>query len=799
MSSLFNLATATAAGGHRNRLGYQISRSVRLRASATGYFSRSAYPVASAGTQWTLSMWVKRGTLGTQTDLFSFVSTAGSAQQAGIQFDSNNNIRWWQYVSPSYAFQKITTAVFRDPSAWYHLVFVYDTTLATAADRCQVWVNGVRLTAFSTSTDPTQNLVTYYKNGTHYPHLGAENRNASSALSPFDGYMTEVNFIDGQALTPSSFGETSLVTGVWQPKRYTGTYGTNGFDIDFSDNSAATAAAIGKDYSGNGNNWTPNNISVTAGVTFDSMLDVPTQFGDGGNGRGNYVVFNPVNVSGGGTTTITDGSLATSVGSTTTYGKVLGSIGMSTGKWYWEVTVTAVGGAGNIGIGDGTAPSASFGLGGVAGEIAYQSSGNKYTNNSGTAYGASYTTNDVIGVAYDADAGSITFYKNNASQGAITGFSGTKFPAVGSGGGTNPQYAANFGQRPFTYTPPSGFKALNTQNLSTPTILRGNQYFDVSTWSGNASTRSIVNDAAMQPDLVWIKKRGGGTTPTRDHRLFDAVRGATLYLSSNATGAEITETDGLTAFNSNGFTLGASDGVNGTTGGTGTYVGWQWKEGATQGFDIVTYTGTGANRTVSHSLGVTPSMIIVKARNLPNSIARSWSVWHTALAATEVIFLNQTSAKQTGATTYWNSTLPTSSVFSLGDEPTVNGAVGTVGEYVAYLFSEVAGFSKFGSYTGNGAADGPFVFTGFRPRFVMWKRSDATANWFLMDSSRTPANPVNLELYADQSNAEVTFTDCDFVSNGFKLRTSDSSRNASGGTYIFAAFAENPFKNALAR
>jgi hypothetical protein len=216
------------------------------------------------------------------------------------------------------------------------------------------------------------------------------------------------------------------------------------------------------DQSPQGNNWTPNNISGVTGSTLDFMTDVPTLTSAT---AANYAVFNPVNVSGGGTTTITNGNLATSVGSTTTYGKVLGSIGMSTGKWYWEVTVTAVGGAGNIGIGDGTAPSASFGLGGVAGEISYQSSGNKYTNNSGTAYGATYTTNDIIGVAYDADAGSITFYKNNASQGAITGFSGTKFAAVGSGGGTNPQYAINFGQRPLTYTPPSGFVALNTFNL----------------------------------------------------------------------------------------------------------------------------------------------------------------------------------------------------------------------------------------------------------------------------------------------------------------------------------------------
>jgi hypothetical protein len=434
-----NLLLASQGGG------YQISRSVRLRSSASAYFNRTL-STPTSNTTWTLSCWLKRGAL-SNGGLF-----AESTGFAGIYFASDK-IR---VMNNAGGLAIETTAVFRDPSAWAHFV------VRSNGTNIKAYWNSVEVGSY-TGTITLLNAAT-----SHF--IGRYSSNY------FDGYLTEVNFIDGQALDPSYFGETNTTTGVWQPKKYAGTYGTNGFYLNFSDNSAATAAAIGKDNSGNGNNWTPNNISVTAGVTYDSMIDVPTQWADGGNGRGNYAVLNPVNVSGGGTTTITDGNLATSVGSTTTYGKVLGSVGMSTGKWYWEVLVTAVGGAGNIGIGDGTAPSGSFGLGGVAGELSYQSSGNKYTNNSGTAYGASYTTNDIIGVAYDADAGSITFYKNNTSQGAITGFSGTKYAAVGSGGGTNPQYAINFGQRPFTYTPPTGFKALNTLNLPEPTILKGNQY-----------------------------------------------------------------------------------------------------------------------------------------------------------------------------------------------------------------------------------------------------------------------------------------------------------------------------------
>jgi hypothetical protein len=789
MSSLFSLASATVGGGHRNRAGYRIDRSVRLRSSASAYFART-FTTPTNNLKWTCSAWVKRGLLGTAQTILGGASSGTG--QFPLYFTASDQIAFYDSDGVSTFYQIGTTAVFRDPSAWYHIVMVFDSANATQANRLILYINGVSQTLSSIGGSPggllPLNRPSYFNATSAANNIGCYFI-SSAANNPLDGYLTEINFIDGQALTPASFGETDAVTGVWKPKKYAGTYGTNGFYLNFSDNSAANAEAIGKDNSGNGNNWTPNNISVTAGVTYDSMLDVPTQWGDGGNGRGNYAVLNPVNVSGGGTTTITDGNLATSVGSTTTYGKVLGSVGMSTGKWYWEVLVTAVGGAGNIGIGDGTAPSGSFGLGGVAGELSYQSSGNKYTNNSSTAYGASYTTNDIIGVAYDADAGSITFYKNNTSQGAITGFSGTKYAAVGSGGGTNPQYAINFGQRPFTYTPPTGFKALNTLNLPEPTILKGNQYFDATTYTGQSTSLSVTNSGSMQPDFVWIKKRNGAT----DHNLTDAVRGTNKNLISNSTAAEDT-TARLTSFDSGGFTLaGAFDNTN-LSGST--YVGWQWKEGATQGFDIVTYTGTGVARTVAHSLGVAPSMMIVKNRT--TAVAGAWPVYHQAIGATNYLFLDLTDAQSSVATPF-NDTAPTSTVFSVDGGDRVNKSGNGI---VAYLFAEVAGFSKFGSYTGNGSADGPFVFCGFRPRWIMFKKSSATDDWIIYDTERDAYNVASKNLYANGSFAEDSNTTnraADILSNGFKIRSSGTYLNGSGATFIFAAFAEHPFKNALAR
>lgn len=769
--------------------GYQISRSVRLRSSASAYFNRT--PAAAGNLQkYTWSGWVKRGTLPSSGNIGLFTVGATDAASDGLIFNGAG-VLFLFFANATYSLT--TNAIYRDPSAWYHIVFSVDTTQATAANRVSLYVNGVQVTSFSASSYPTQNYNCYFNSAAIHA-IGRQQQ--TSPANYFDGYLTEVNFIDGQALTPSSFGETNPVTGVWQPKKYAGTYGTNGFYLNFSDPSAATAAAIGKDYSGNGNNWTPNNISVTAGVTYDSMLDVPTMWADGGNGRGNYAVMNPLQK--GANIAISNGNL-TSVKTAATSDDILAStIFAASGKFYCEATISAISANVIFGITSGGVFANAFGnLFYPA--YGYRNDGAKIQSSSSdsqattTAYGASFTTGDVIGIAFDASAGSVTFYKNGVSQGAaFTGLTLTQYGvyAAATNNSSSNTINWNYGQRPFTYTPPTGFLALNTQNLPDATIKKGNQYFDALTWSGdNASTRNITGNFA--PDFVWTKSRSGAYW----HNLFDTSRGASNALATNNTNAEYTaSTSGyLSAFLSNGFTLSAGSVDSLNTNATGqTYVGWQWKESVTAGFDIVTYTGTGAARTIAHSLNAAPKMYIVKQR----SGVSNWETYHTSLGSDYYVVLDGTNAK-INSTVVWNNTAPTSTVFSLG-----TGGNNTSGQtYVAYLFAEVAGFSKFGSYTGNGSADGPFVFLGFRPRFLMVKRSDSASDWYMVDTSRDTYNLANKSLFADLSDAESTiYATFDILSNGFKLRGSTTNNmNGSGGTYIYAAFAESPFRNSLAR
>jgi hypothetical protein len=327
---------------------------------------------------------------------------------------------------------------------------------------------------------------------------------------------------------------------------------------------------------------------------------------------------------------------------------------------------------------------------------------------------------------------------------------------------------------------------------------------DATLYTGNGANRSITNAASFRPDFVW----GQARSAAYGSWLFDAVRGATKQIESFGTNAESTQSTMLTAFNSDGFSMGTD--TAGNNSGT-TYVAWQWQAGSstvtntsgtisaqvrantTTGFSVVTYTGTGANATVGHGLGVAPSWVIVKRRNT----TANWQVRHTSITAANSIQLNLTNASAS-ATTVWNSTAPTSTVFSIGTSTDVNASAGT---YVAYCWAEIAGFSKFGSYTGNGSTDGPFVYTGFRPKFVMWKRTDTTSNWYIEDSYREAYNSATSpnELYPNLSNAEATNGSPIFLSNGFKLTSTGAGYNASGGTYIYMAFAENPFKNANAR
>jgi hypothetical protein len=310
-----------------NPSGYNLTRSLRFRASASAYLNRT---LSSGNRQtWTWSGWVKRGAFATGA-IFQTYGPGGFGIQGSIEFSSDTIDFIFDYNAGS-RWRLATTAVYRDPSSWYHIVVVANTTSATSTDRLQIYVNGVRVTAFGTVNYPTQNA-----NGTlnqAFAHgIGAR----TDASAPFDGYMAEVNFIDGQALPASSFGSFSPVTGVWQPARYTGTYGTNGFYLPFTDNS--TAAALGTDFSGNSNTWTTNNISVTAGVTYDSMTDVPTLTSAT---AANYCVLNPLakllN-----TTSFLDGNLKANGASA----QSVSTIAVNSGKWYAECIYSA--GAGGV-------------------------------------------------------------------------------------------------------------------------------------------------------------------------------------------------------------------------------------------------------------------------------------------------------------------------------------------------------------------------------------------------------------------------------------------------------------------
>ena len=810
MSAFHDNALLGASG----QQGYKISRSVRLRSSASAYLNRTFG--SGSRTTWTWNCWVKRGAVGV-------VYPTTNYAQALFGLNDSDKIYFyedalWVYLGTGATYTAQPSDKFRDPSAWYHIVVVLDTTNATSGDRVRIYVNNRRVTI--SQTMPTQNWASSNFNSAINHNIGkADNSN----LYYLDAYLTEIHFIDGQALTPSSFGETDTATGVWKPKKYTGTYGTNGFYLNFSDNSSNTAATIGKDYSGNGNNWTPNNISVTSGVTYDSMVDSPTV----GATSSNYAVLNPLDAQG--TATLSDANLT--IASSTTAHKNRKSTFLlpSSGKWYWELTTSSTCSASIIlGWGLQTTSAATDSQGGNANTWMAQNDANQDIFNQTTTVlstGSAVTGGSIRQVAYDADTGKLWFGVNN------TWYSSTDLTSGNPSSGTNQCMTlsagdyfptvtcynltanVNFGQRPFAYTPPTGFVALNTQNLPTPTISNGANYMNASLWTGDASTpRAVVSNLAFSPDLVWTKDRSVGY----QHSLQDTVRGtgASKKLYSSLTEAENGANavyGHINSFDSNGFTVATgSSGAQHVNASGVTYVGWSWKAGgasssntsgsitstvsagATQGFSVVTYTGNGsAGATCGHGLGVTPAMVIWKNR----SGTDAWITYHRALTTSEYLVLNTTAAKATysGLFTGISSTLLPLNNASAAINASANN-------YVAYCFAEVAGYSKFGSYTGNGSADGVFVFLGFRPRWVMIKRTDTAGNsWLIYDSSRVAYNPDELVLYPNLSNLEDSGVPIDILSNGFKQRSTWTNGNASGATYIFAAFAENPFKISLAR
>ena len=572
---------------------------------------------------------------------------------------------------------------------------------------------------------------------------------------------------------------------------------------------------IGADYSGNNNTWNAANISTTNDTTYDLMIDSPTNTASGTQPVGNYCTLNPLAKSS--SVTLSNANL-TATGSAVSNNRPFTGTQKLFNYCYWEMTMTSFAtnnarspvGVVQIPFSPSTFADDTMITGsGVDTVVAQPTAG--VTQANATVYSAPFTwsASDIMMFAYNN--GKIWMGRNGTWWNSGDPAAGTGQVASGMTGESVPfancynatVWNANFGQRPFDYTPPTGFKSFCTTNLPDSTVLQGNKYMDATTYTGTGATQSIVNAAGFKPDLVWCKQRNG----TQDHYWFDSIRGATVYLTSTSTNGDNSVANTLTSFNSNGYSSGGNSATNGST---LTYVGWQWQAGqgttssntsgsitstvsvsTTAGFSIVTYTGTGANATVGHGLGVAPSMFIIKSR----SGATDWVVYHSAIGATKALFLNKTSAQDTSIS-YFNNTAPTSTLFSIGYGADVNPNTANL---VAYCFAEIAGFSKFGSYTGNGSADGPFVYTGFRPTYVLIKRTDAVENWVIFDNARNPYNVETTTLEPNLTAADSSSPSnaaMDLVSNGFKLRC---AAGINTGTWIYAAFAENPTKYANAR
>ena len=631
---------------------------------------------------------------------------------------------------------------------------------------------------------------------------------SSSVGDYYDGYFAEYYYIDGQALTPSSFGETNEDTNQWQAIEYDGSYGDNGFYLKFQDSSA-----LGDDSSGNTNDFTVANL-----VAADQVIDSPTN---------SYATLNPLNPV---TGTFSEGNL-----------KYAGPGGWNqcvkstmeipnTGKWGFRVDYS--------GNASGSAEGSVFTLVGVCKTsqtaftggpdfsegLWYSDAGYVYNFSSTAQTETAISNNDYVEMLIDSDANSYIFKLNGTS--VNNGTIGTTDPISVviqqyNNSYANPEF--DFGQRGYEPSD-SDYKTLCTDNLPDPSIADPTAHFNSVLYTGTGGSRSITG-VNFSPDLTWIKSRSN----TYQHMLFDSVRGATKYLVSDATDAEATDATQLTAFDADGFSLGSGTVVNGTS---ATFVGWNWLAAAsntsvsagsidgtnptiactrrtntTAGFSIVSWEGTGSNGTVAHGLSQPPELIINKSRTLGTSSSQ-WAVqsilWNSA-SDTNILYLQGTAAQSDDTNVF--QAAPTSTVFS----PQGGGwaGIGASGEdYIAYCFHSVEGYSKIGTYVGNSNSDGPFIYTGFRPAFIMVKLATASDGyWVMFDNKRDPDNPTDRVIYANLTAISTdvsSYSPYDILSNGFKSRIpggngNEASYNSSGQTYIYLAFAESPQKYSNAR
>ena len=747
------------------------------------------------------------GTVSTTTDVSKFYGTSidltngtayGTTHHWSIAADSDfafgtgdYTVEWWQYwVDPttSYGYQSVFCNGYVDTGA------LLLQSAGTNLTKWKVFVAGTDI--ITESTGATLKVWTHYalvRNGTTVT-LYRNGAISGSATNSVSTGLSDHNFLIGRDESGYAF---------------------NGYIQDF------------RVYKGVAKYTSTFTVPQPETLKQDVSNDVPTTFEGTGNGNGNYATWNPLDK--GAALTLSQGNLRIA---SAPNDFVRATIGMKSGKWYYEEKV----GAGDhmIGIADWKADNNYYlGQSHSNGHVAlgwYKTNGAMYTyvdtddytvttNSLGT-----YTTGDVVGVAFDADNGALYFSKNgtwvnSATKAEIAAGTTTNAVVTGCNAGpyffaagldaTTADHYANFGQRGWAFpdSVPDGFKALNTYNIADPTVTDPSKHFDTALYTGNGSTQSI-SGLDFSPDVVWTKSRSAAG----DHALFDTVRGAGELLYPNATDAESTVATTLSSFNSDGFSLGSNSVCNTNT---TTYTSWNWNGGTANatndasetsigsidstyranpsaGFSIVTYTGTGSNGTVAHGLNATPNLIIIKKRDATSS----WPIYHSAWGIGSYGVLNDNVAWSATSASYIYNTDPTSTVFGIGAGDWVNTLDG---EYVAYCWSEVEGYSKFGNYLGNEDADGPFLYCGFKPAWLWIKNSEAVADPQQYDNARETYNVMDHVLFTNGNGIETQGAgySLDFLSNGFKIRNAYGNFNGAN-KMVFAAFAESPFKYANA-
>ena len=836
MSSLLNIA---AGSGSADFYGFELTNSLRFDDSESPYLEKT---LGSGNTQtYSISVWFKRGDI-TSTQVIFHAFDGSSTYRGQLSIDSNQ--RLYFEVGGSQRYRLRPTRLFRDTSSWYNVVAVADLSNTTDADKLRIYVNGVRETVFTSSDLPT---VENYTGGLLNSNLAHQISGLQDHSSEFDGYLAEFNFLDGVAVSDaSSFGE--LKSGVWIPKDTSGlTFGNNGFRLEFKQtgdgSSTASASTIGADTSGQTNHFNDTNFDA-----HDVVPDSPT------NSFSTLLARNLDDY------TLSEGNLrATSAGAQLGFATSTHAVNHSFKKFYFEVRANSVGNGTGIGI----VKSSVGGTRGYplaqTGSIYYTAaSGAIFSTITGATEvsAATYTDTDVIGIAVDGENNTVQFFKNGASQGTVTEASiGTEsylaYMLNASTSGSSAQHA-NFGQDStfadledaatnadenglgeFHHSVPSGFLALCTENFEEPSITPKNSespedYFGVSIWEGTGSSQGIT-DLDFSPDWVWLKERNS----TSSYFVVDTVRTVGFFIQTNSTVANTVNTANLTSIDSNGFTVGTGATANESG---KDYVAWSWLAGGAPtatnsesagaaptsgsvmingsastanlagtnpaqkisanteaGFSIVQYEGTGSNATIAHGLNSAPQMVIHKRIETDGT---NWATFHHDIVNTKHINLN-TTASQTTSTSMFNSTSPTSTVISVGTSSHTNS---DNKDYIAYCFHGVEEYSKFGMYEGNASTNGTFVYTGFRPAFILIKRKAGTTDWFLFDDRRIGYNSENHRLRPNANNdTESAPGVFEILSNGFKLGFTSGNANASGAEYIYMAFAKQPFKYANAR